>query len=52
MLAIGEWLQSTSPEEIAAEMSAAGYALERTETFLEANGLYIYVFRVGDAQRR
>jgi len=52
MLAIGEWLQSTSPEEIAAEMNAAGYTLERTETFLEANGLYIYVFRIADAQRR
>ena len=48
MLAIGEWLQSTSPEEIQAEMNAAGYTLERTETFLEANGLYIYVFRIVD----
>jgi ubiquinone/menaquinone biosynthesis C-methylase UbiE len=52
MLAIGEWLQSTSPEEIEAEMNAAGYTLERTETFLEANGLYIYVFRLADAQQR
>jgi ubiquinone/menaquinone biosynthesis C-methylase UbiE len=52
MLAIGEWLRSTSPEEIEVEMSAAGYTLERTETFLEANGLYIYVFRIADAQRR
>ncbi|UCC74130.1 MAG: class I SAM-dependent methyltransferase [Gemmatimonadota bacterium] len=47
MLAIGEWLRSTSPEELEAEMNAAGYRLERTETFLEANGLYIYVFRIG-----
>jgi SAM-dependent methyltransferase len=48
MLAIGEWLQSTSPEELEAEMEAAGYRLERTETFLEAKGLYIYVFRIDD----
>jgi hypothetical protein len=33
-----------------AQMSAAGYKLERTETFLEANNLYIYIFRVDDAQ--
>jgi hypothetical protein len=33
-------------------MNAAGFTLERTETFLEANGLYIYVFRIADAQRR
>jgi len=46
MVAIGEWLQSTSPEEIEAEMNAAGFTLERTETFLEANNLYIYVFRM------
>ncbi len=46
MVAIGEWLQSTSPEEIEAEMNAAGFTLERTETFLEANGLYVYVFRM------
>jgi ubiquinone/menaquinone biosynthesis C-methylase UbiE len=52
MLAIGEWLRSTSPEEIEAEMNAAGFTLERTETFLEANGLYIYLFRIADAQRR
>ncbi|NIM52210.1 MAG: methyltransferase domain-containing protein [Gemmatimonadales bacterium] len=51
MLAIAEWLRSTSPEQMAAQMSAAGYELERTETFLEANGLYIYVFRIGDARR-
>jgi len=48
MVAIGEWLQSTSPEEIESQMNAAGYALERTETFLEANGLYIYVFRIAE----
>lgn len=52
MLAIGEWLRSTSPEKLEAEMIAAGYRLERTETFLEANGLYIYVFRLDAAERQ
>ena len=51
MLAIAEWLRSTSPEKLEAQMTDAGYKLERTETFLEANGLYIYVFRIDDAQR-
>jgi uncharacterized protein YfcZ (UPF0381/DUF406 family) len=51
MLAIGEWLRSTSPEKVEVEMNSAGYRLERTETFLEANGLYIYVFRVAQQQR-
>lgn len=53
VLAIGEWLPAdendrsyNSPEEMEAEVSAAGYRLERIETFLEANNLYIYVFRV------
>ncbi len=48
ILAIAEWLRSTSPEQMEAEMRAAGYRLERTETFLEANNLYIYVFRIDD----
>ena len=48
MLAIGEWLQATTPEQIETQMSAAGYVLERTETFLEDNGLYIYVFRIAE----
>ncbi len=51
MLAIAEWLRSTSPERVEAQMTEAGYKLERTETFLEDNGLYIYIFRIGDAQR-
>ena len=51
MLAIAEWLRSTSPEKMEAQMTDAGYRLERTETFLEENGLYIYVFRVDDARR-
>lgn len=48
-LAIGEWLRSTSPEDVEAQVSAAGYQLERTDAFLEENGLYIYVFRVDSA---
>ncbi|MGD8867877.1 MAG: class I SAM-dependent methyltransferase [Gemmatimonadales bacterium] len=52
MLAIAEWLRSTSPEKVEAQMAEAGYKLERTETFLEDNGLYIYVFRIDDARQR
>ncbi len=58
VLAIGEWLPSdendrryNSPEEMEAEMAAAGYQLERIETFLEANNLYIYIFRIAEAYR-
>jgi ubiquinone/menaquinone biosynthesis C-methylase UbiE len=50
VIAIGEWLNATSPEQVEAEMKAAGYKLERTETFLEKNNLYIYIFRVDEAQ--
>ncbi|MGD8698629.1 MAG: class I SAM-dependent methyltransferase [Gemmatimonadales bacterium] len=49
MLAIAEWLRSTSPEDVEAQMTEAGYELERTETFLEDNGLYIYIFRIDGA---
>ena len=56
VLAIGEWLpaeednpETTSPEEMEAAMAAAGYQLERIETFLEANNMYIYVFRLSEA---
>jgi len=51
MLAIGEWLTATSPEEVEVQVSAAGFSLERTETFLEANDMYIYVFRIDDTHR-
>jgi len=51
-LAIVEWLprdkndyEGTAPEQIENQMSAAGYKLERMETFLKANRTYIYVFR-------
>ena len=50
VLAIGEWLNATSPEQIEAQMKAAGYMLERTETFLEKNNLYIYIFRIDHTQ--
>lgn len=53
-LAIGEWFPSqsagtggTPPERVKAQMAAAGYIFERMETFLEANGMYIYLFRLG-----
>ena len=52
VVAIGEWLlrngekgEGRTPEKIAAEMKEAGYRLERTETFLKENNLYIYIFR-------
>jgi ubiquinone/menaquinone biosynthesis C-methylase UbiE len=50
VVAIGEWLNATSPDQVEAQMKAAGFKLERTETFLEKNNLYIYIFRVDEAQ--
>lgn len=50
LVAIGEWLNATSPEQVETQMNAAGYKLERTETFLEKNNLYIYIFRIDDTQ--
>jgi len=46
VLAIGEWLKSTSPEKVEAQMAEAGYQLERISTFLEKNDLYIYLFKI------
>jgi ubiquinone/menaquinone biosynthesis C-methylase UbiE len=53
-LAIGEWFPSqsagtsgTAPERLKAQMASAGYVFERMETFLQDNGMYIYVFGVG-----
>lgn len=52
VLAIGEWFPTdespggTSPEKLEAQMNAAGYRLERLETFLKANRLYIYIFGI------
>jgi ubiquinone/menaquinone biosynthesis C-methylase UbiE len=50
ILAIIEWLSVTSPEQVETQMNAAGYKLERTETFLEKNDLYIYIFRIDGKQ--
>jgi hypothetical protein len=50
VIAIGEWLNATTPEQVEAQMKAAGYKLERTETFLEKNNLYIYIFRKKDTE--
>lgn len=44
VVAIGEWLNATSPEQVETQMNTAGFKLERTETFLEKNNLYIYIF--------
>ena len=52
-LVIVEWLpwdkndkEGTSPENMEAQMNAAGYALERTETLPVAKNLNIYIFRI------
>jgi len=52
ILAIAEWLtvekhagEGTTPEQMTAQMKKAGYRLERIETFLKDNNLYIYIFR-------
>jgi ubiquinone/menaquinone biosynthesis C-methylase UbiE len=54
ILAIGEWIsldgsspESTTPEQMKAQMKQAGYRLDRIETFLEKNNMYIYIFQVG-----
>ncbi|UCC39625.1 MAG: class I SAM-dependent methyltransferase [Candidatus Aminicenantes bacterium] len=51
-LAIGEWLGrgGTPPKKLESQMNAAGYKLERIETFLKANNMYIYVFCINDTQ--
>lgn len=55
ILAIGEWFPTderprsgTPPEKMEAQMKAAGYKLECLETFLKANRMYIYIFRMSD----
>jgi ubiquinone/menaquinone biosynthesis C-methylase UbiE len=51
-LAIAEWAppkegrgEGTTPEKMEAQMESAGFALERVDRSLEANRLYIYLFR-------
>jgi len=53
-LAIAEWVpekdgqgEGTPPEKMQAQMESAGFALERIDKSLEANELYIYLFRLG-----
>ncbi len=53
-LAIAEWVppkegrgEGTSPEKMRAQMESAGFALDRIDKSLEANDLYIYLFRPG-----
>jgi len=53
-LAIAEWVpekdgqgEGTPPERMAAQMEKAGFVLERIDKSLEANELYIYLFRPG-----
>jgi len=52
ILAIGEWIphgenlsEANTPELIEQDMRAAGYRLERIETFLKDNNMYLYLFR-------
>ncbi len=54
ILAIGEWVsldesnsEYNTPKKMEAQMKKAGYRLDRIETFLEKNNMYIYVFQVG-----
>lgn len=49
-IAIGEWIRSTAPEKVEAQLNAAGYKLDRIETFLEKNNMYIYIFRLDKNQ--
>jgi len=44
-LAIGEWLRATPPGKVEEQMMAAGYRLEKLDTSLEKNNLYLYIFR-------
>jgi ubiquinone/menaquinone biosynthesis C-methylase UbiE len=51
-LAIAEWVppkegrgEGTPPEKMRSQMESAGFALERIDKSLEANDLYIYLFR-------
>jgi len=57
VLAIGEWLpwddgdsECSTPEQLEAQMKEAGYQLERIETFLKKNNMYINIFRLDDTK--
>jgi len=52
VLAIGEWIphgenlsEANTPDRMEQDMRAAGYRLERIETFLKDNNMYLYLFR-------
>jgi ubiquinone/menaquinone biosynthesis C-methylase UbiE len=45
-LAIAEWIPETPSERMTAQMERAGFVLERIDKSLEANELYIYLFRL------
>ena len=56
-LAIGEWCtidevgrHGTTSENIVKQMAAAGYVLEKIETFLKTNNFLIYLFRNGGSR--
>lgn len=52
VLAIGEWIpredrrEYNTPEQMEAQMKEAGYKLDRIETLLESNSMYIYIFKL------
>ena len=52
VLAIGEWIPRegrqgyNTPEQMEAQMKQAGYKLDRIETLLEKNFMYIYIFKL------
>ena len=56
ILAIGEWLPRegnssySTPEEMEAQMNKAGFTLDRIDTFLEKNNMYIYIFRIANSR--
>jgi len=59
MLAIGEWAPTgersgeyATSDQIAAQMSAAGFQLVRIDPLLRASGMNLYIFRRASAQPR
>ena len=59
VLAIVEWLPRDgavtgdgSPQQIEAQLKAAGYRLERTDPLLESNRMMIYLFRPEEMENR
>ena len=52
ILSIGEWLPRegrqgyNTPDQMEDQMKQAGYKLDRIETLLESNSMYIYIFKL------